>query len=154
MTTSENKRKEDRRGEDRRNQERREPDRGSDFLNDLVIQVADDNEEQRETLVIILKGLGIDRIIEAQDGFDAWRQLKRGKVDLVISDWDMPKRNGLELFKKMQTSKTVKNVPYLLLTGFGDKERVVEAINAGITDYMVKPVTQALLKKKISQHLK
>ncbi|MFQ5672680.1 MAG: response regulator [Nitrospinales bacterium] len=118
------------------------------------IMLVDDERLVRQTAKAFLYKLGFDNIIEANDGMVAWLRLKQEKVDLIIADWDMPTLDGLEFLKKIRSDEKLKKVPFLILTAHGEKDRVIQAVQAGATNYIVKPVTRKVLKEKIKPLLR
>jgi len=118
------------------------------------IMLVDDERLVRDTTKAFLYKLGFDNIIEASDGMVAWLRLKHEQVDLIISDWDMPTLNGLEFLKKIRSDEKLKKIPFLILTAHGEKEWVIQAVQAGATNYIVKPVTRKALDEKIKPILR
>jgi len=101
--------------------------------------VVDDMESMRGVIVSILRDLGVEQVHQAKDGYEAWKLLTSKNVDIVISDWDMPKTNGLELLKKIRGSIEHKGKPFLLLTAATEREQVKQAVSAGVDQYLAKP---------------
>jgi len=97
----------------------------------------------------MLRQLGYTNIVEAEDGAEALSLLQREKVDFVISDWNMPNMSGLDLLKAIRADEHLKPLPVLLVTAEALKENVVEALKAGVNNYVVKPFTAETLKGKI-----
>ncbi|MDQ1266427.1 MAG: two-component system, chemotaxis family, chemotaxis protein CheY [Bacteroidota bacterium] len=100
-----------------------------------------------------LKSLGYDEVVEAENGFDALTKLKEQKIDFVITDWLMPNMTGLELTKKIRADENMSNLPIIMITTLGNKESVLEAMNAKVNNYVVKPFTSQILKDKIQATL-
>ncbi len=115
----------------------------------ITILAVDDFSTMRRIIRNMLKQLGYNNILEAEDGAVALRLLQGGKVDFVISDWNMPNMNGLELLKAIRADPNLKSIPVLLVTAEALKENVVEAVKAGVNNYVVKPFTAETLKEKI-----
>lgn len=110
----------------------------------------------RELLGAYLRRLGFKEIIEASDGQEAYQVLidfkNRGlNIDLIISDWNMPNMNGLDLLKLIRANHSWSKLPFLLVTTESEKPKVVEAIQSGVTNYMVKPVEEATLRDKLER---
>jgi two-component system chemotaxis response regulator CheY len=101
----------------------------------------------------ILRDLDFEDIVEAEDGSAAVAVLKSTKVDLIISDWNMPKMTGLELLKEVRSTESLKDIPFLMLTAEAQKENIVEAIKAKVSNYIVKPFTAAGLQEKLAKVL-
>ena len=115
----------------------------------MVILLAEDSDFQREAAKSVLNGLGFDRVIEASNGMEAFKYIQKRKVDLIISDWEMPEVDGLELFEKMKSSSLIVDIPFILLTITDDKEKIIQAVKKGINHYIIKPILPKVLKKKI-----
>lgn len=109
--------------------------------------LVDDSSTMRKIQRRTLEKLGYSEISEAQDGKEALDALAQEVPDLLITDWNMPNMNGLELVKEVrQTNKTL---PIIMVTTEAEKSKVVEAIQAGINDYLIKPFTPEALSGKI-----
>ncbi|MGE3540116.1 MAG: chemotaxis response regulator CheY [Candidatus Tectimicrobiota bacterium] len=113
------------------------------------ILTVDDFSTMRRIIRNMLRQLGYNNIVEAEDGAAAFDLLKREKVDFIISDWNMPNMTGLELLKAVRGDDSLKAIPVLLVTAEALKENVVEAVKAGVNNYVVKPFTAEVLKEKI-----
>jgi two-component system, chemotaxis family, chemotaxis protein CheY len=116
--------------------------------------VVDDSQTMRRIVNNALKGIGYDDIIEAEDGKDAITKLYVEKIDFVITDWNMPNMSGLEFTKAVRADEQFLNLPILMVTTRGMKEDVMEALQARVNNYVVKPFTPQVLKEKIDQILK
>jgi len=117
----------------------------------MKILTVDDFSTMRRIIKNLLRQLGYTNILEAEDGISALAQLKQGKVDLVIADWNMPNMDGLELLKIMRNNQELKDIPVLMITAEGIKEKVIHAVKAGVNNYIVKPFTAETLKEKIDK---
>ena len=115
----------------------------------MKILTVDDFSTMRRIIRNMLRQLGYSNIVEAEDGTVALSLLKREKVDFVISDWNMPNMSGLDLLKAIRADAHLKPLPVLLVTAEALKENVVEALKAGVNNYVVKPFTAETLKGKI-----
>jgi len=113
--------------------------------------VVDDFSTMRRIVRNILKQLGHTDVEEAENGKEALQKLKQGQFDFVISDWNMPTMTGLELLKEVRSDPTLKAMPFLMVTAESKQENVVEAIKAGVSNYIVKPFTADVLKGKIDK---
>lgn len=116
--------------------------------------VVDDSQTMRRIVNNALKGIGYDDIIEAEDGKDALAKLYVEKIDFVITDWNMPNMSGLEFTKAVRADDQFLNLPILMVTTRGMKEDVMEALQARVNNYVVKPFTPQVLKEKIDQIMK
>ena len=120
------------------------------------ILIVDDMQSLRELLKAYLRRLGFRHITDAADGREAYQALIAAKVagapfELVISDWNMPNMNGLELLKIVRANADWKQLPFIILTTENEKEKVVEAVLAGVSNYMVKPVEEEMLREKLQK---
>ena len=119
----------------------------------LKILVVDDFATMRRIMKNILKQLGHTNITEADDGTTALEELKRGSFDLIISDWNMPKMTGLDLLKVVRSDPVYKDIPFLMVTAEAQKQNVIEAVQAGVSNYVVKPFTAEAIADKLSKIL-
>ncbi len=113
--------------------------------------VVDDFSTMRRIVKNILKQLGYENIDEAEDGAQAYSKLQNGQYDFVVSDWNMPNMDGLELLKKIRSDERLKAMPVLMVTAEAEKEKVITAIQAGVNNYVVKPFTAEVLKEKMDR---
>ena len=120
----------------------------------IKILIVDDFATMRRILKNILKQLGFKNLVEADDGTTAWEVLESQKIDLIISDWNMPKMTGLELLKKVRASAQYKKAPFLMVTAEAQKQNVIEAVQAGVSNYVVKPFTAEAISDKLTKILK
>ncbi len=124
------------------------------FDTSIKVLVVDDFATMRRILKNILKQLGFTNIVEAEDGSTAWDILEGQSIDLIISDWNMPKMTGLELLKKVRASSKHSKMPFLMVTAEAQKQNVIEAVQAGVSNYVVKPFTAEGIYDKLSKILK
>lgn len=121
---------------------------------DLRFLVVDDSGTMRRIVSKCLKEIGADAVIEASDGADGLSKLKSsGKIDVVLTDWNMPVMNGLEFLKKVKEDPALRGIPVVMVTTEAEKSNVMEAIKAGARNYVVKPFTPEDLKRRIEQTL-
>ncbi|HKL81637.1 MAG TPA: response regulator [Desulfobacter sp.] len=120
----------------------------------IKILIIDDFATMRRILKNILKQLGFKNLVEADDGTTALNILESQKIDLIISDWNMPKMTGLELLKKVRASTEYKKTPFLMVTAEAQKQNVIEAVQAGVSNYVVKPFTAEAISDKLKKILK
>lgn len=116
--------------------------------------VVDDSPTMRRIVINALKNIGYTEIVEAEDGKDALAKLYAEKIDFIITDWNMPNMSGLELTKAVRSDPNFSKIPILMVTTRGMKEDVLEALQARVNNYIVKPFTPQILKEKIEQILK
>lgn len=119
----------------------------------IKILIVDDFSTMRKIIRNILTQLGFKNILEADDGTTALEILSKEKVDLVISDWNMPKMSGLELLKTVRSNEAIKDLPFIMVTAEAQKENILEAIKYKVNQYIVKPFTPETLKEKLEKVL-
>ena len=117
----------------------------------MKILVVDDFSTMRRIIRNILKQLGFTNVEEAEDGDVALEKLRNGSFEFVITDWNMPNMTGLDLLKNIRADEVLRDTPVLIVTAEAEKENVVQAAQAGVNDYIVKPFTADVLKVKISR---
>ncbi len=120
----------------------------------MKVLVVDDFATMRRIMKNILKQIGFTNIIEADDGTTALEELKNNSIDLIISDWNMPKMSGLELLKTVRGSSDFKDIPFLMVTAEAQKQNVVDAVQAGVSNYVVKPFTAEAIAEKLEKIFK
>jgi len=118
---------------------------------DLTVLIVDDFLTMRRIVRKILRDLDFQNIIEAEDGSAALDVLKTTKIDLIVSDWNMPRMTGLELLKEVRGNDKFKDTPFLMVTAEAQKENIVEAVKARVSNYIVKPFTAATLEEKLAK---
>ncbi|MEJ5377171.1 MAG: chemotaxis response regulator CheY [bacterium] len=118
------------------------------------ILVVDDFSTMRRIVKGILKRLGYREIDEAEDGQMALKRLKEARYQLIICDWNMPVMTGLDLLKAVRSDEELKSIPFLMVTAEAKKENILEAIQAGVSNYIVKPFTEEVLSKKLEDIFK
>jgi len=120
----------------------------------LKFLVVDDSVTMRRIVTNSLKNLGYENFIEASDGKEALAKLGIDKdLNFVITDWNMPVLSGLELTKAIRTDPSTEKMPILMVTTRGVKDDIIEALQAKVNNYIVKPFTPQVLKEKIDQIL-
>ncbi len=117
----------------------------------MRILVVDDAQTMRRIIVNLLRQLGFTNMTEADDGTTAWEKLNAEHIDMVISDWNMPKMTGIDLLKKVRESEKYKLTPFIMVTAEGKRENVIAAVQAGVSNYIVKPFNAATLKEKMTK---
>ena len=122
----------------------------------MKILVVDDSMIMRSIIKNILAEKNIENaeILEAPDGKAAFDILEHNNIDLLFLDWNMPELNGLELVKVLRMMDRYRTLPILMVTAEAAKYNVLEAVKEGVTDYIVKPVTAAMILKKLEVYLK
>lgn len=117
------------------------------------ILIVDDVLSMRSLTKAILRESGFTYVFDAPDGQEALKLMRKVKVNIVVCDWNMPVMSGLEFFKAVQEEPKLAGTPFILLTSSSETSKVKEAIEAGITAYMIKPFKPADLVKKITSML-
>jgi len=120
---------------------------------DLKFLVVDDYSTMRRIVKNLLHDLGYANVTEADDGNTALPLLNTGGFDFLITDWNMPGMPGLDLLKAVRANDKLKKMPVLMLTAEAKREQIVEAAQAGVNGYVIKPFTAATLKEKIDKIL-
>ncbi len=115
----------------------------------MKVLVVDDFATMRKIVRNILKQIGFEHITEAEDGNAALQVLKNETVGLVVTDWNMPNMTGLDLLRQIRQNPQTASLPVLMVTAEGLKENVIEAVKAGVNNYVVKPFTAEVLQEKI-----
>ena len=117
----------------------------------IPILIVDDFSTMRRIVKNCLKQLGFDNVTEADDGQTAWQKLQTGETEfkLIISDWNMPNMMGIDLLKAVRQDEKYKTVPFLMVTAEGQKDNIIEAAKAGVSNYVVKPFTADILEQKL-----
>ncbi len=123
------------------------------YDSNMRILIVDDFSTMRRIIKNILKQIGYNNIVEADDGTTAWEILNREKIDFVIADWNMPKMKGIDLLRKVRDSEEFEDLPFLMVTAEAQQENLVEAIQAKVSNYVVKPFTPDVLSQKIEKIL-
>ena len=120
----------------------------------MKILVVDDMSTMRRIIKNALQQIGFSNVDEAEDGKGALQKLRNDQFNLVISDWNMPVMNGLELLKEIRGDSNLKDTPILMVTAESKKENILEAIQSGASNYIVKPFTAQTLQEKIEKIFK
>ncbi|OGP50529.1 MAG: histidine kinase [Deltaproteobacteria bacterium RBG_13_43_22] len=119
----------------------------------MKILIVDDFSTMRRIIKNLLKQIGFENIEEAEDGQHAFSKLKNEKYHFIVSDWNMPNMTGIELLQQVRKDPELKGLPFLMVTAESEKDKVVEAIKAGVNNYIVKPFTTEILKEKMEKIL-
>ena len=120
----------------------------------MRILIVDDSSTMRRIIgnVVMQLGFSRDDFDEAEDGVKAWKILSESQYDIILTDWNMPNMNGLELVKTIRNVN--KKVPIVMITTEGGKGEVITALKAGVNNYIVKPFSAEILKEKLDGVLK
>ena len=117
----------------------------------MKILVVDDSSTMRRIIKNTLARLGYKDILEGADGVEGWAQMDANPdIEMLITDWNMPEMNGLELVKKVRADDRFTDLPIIMVTTEGGKSEVITALKAGVNNYIVKPFTPQVLKEKLA----
>ncbi|MBA3026224.1 MAG: response regulator [Sulfurimonas sp.] len=117
----------------------------------MKLLVVDDSSTMRRIIKNTLARLGYNDILEGGDGLEGWAAIDANPdVEMLITDWNMPEMNGLELVKKVRADARFKDLPIIMVTTEGGKAEVITALKAGVNNYIVKPFTPQVLKEKLA----
>jgi len=117
----------------------------------MRVLIVDDFSTMRRIVRNILRQIGLNNVVEADDGTTAWDILNRDKIDFIVSDWNMPKMTGIELLRKVRSSESLAETPFLMVTAEAQQENIIEAVQAKVSNYIVKPFTADTLQQKIDK---
>ncbi|MDH5298634.1 MAG: response regulator [Desulfobulbaceae bacterium] len=117
----------------------------------MKVLVVDDFATMRRIVKNILVQLGYKHIVEADDGTSALDILKKEKIDLIISDWNMPKMTGLDLLKTVRADAGLASTPFIMVTAEAQQDNIIAAVKAKVSQYIVKPFTADTLAEKIQK---
>lgn len=125
---------------------------GGQTLNtNMKILIVDDFSTMRRIIRNLLRDLGFTNTQEADDGSTALPMLKNGDFDFVVTDWNMPGMQGIDLLRNIRADDQLKHLPVLMVTAEAKREQIVAAAQAGVNGYIVKPFTAATLKEKLDK---
>lgn len=117
----------------------------------MKILIVDDFSTMRRIVKNLLRDLGFNNTQEADDGLTALPMLKKGGFDFVVTDWNMPGMQGIDLLRTIRADDDLKHLPVLMITAEAKREQIIEAAQAGVNGYIVKPFTAATLKEKLDK---
>ena len=117
----------------------------------MKILVVDDFSTMRRIVKNLLRDLGFTNMDEADDGNTALPKLQSGNYDFLVTDWNMPGMTGLDLLKAVRADAKLVKLPVLMVTAESKREQIIEAAQAGVNGYVVKPFTAGTLEEKISK---
>ncbi|HSR36439.1 MAG TPA: response regulator, partial [Desulfurivibrionaceae bacterium] len=117
----------------------------------MKVLIVDDFATMRRIVKNILTQLGYKNVIEADDGTTALDVLKTEKIDLIISDWNMPKMTGLDLLKAVRADSSMANTPFIMVTAEAQQDNIILAVKAKVSQYIVKPFTAETLAEKLQK---
>lgn len=117
----------------------------------MKILIVDDFSTMRRIIKNLLRDLGFTNTHEADDGVTGLPQLQTGNFDFLITDWNMPGMTGIDLLKALRSDEKLRDLPVLMVTAEAKRDQIIEAAQAGVNGYVVKPFTAAVLKEKIEK---
>jgi two-component system, chemotaxis family, chemotaxis protein CheY len=120
------------------------------FNSDMEVLIVDDASALRRIVRGLLKELGFKNMREADNGRLAMEELKKKKTDFVVCDWNMPVMTGLDLVKAIRADDELKSMPILMVTAEAKEENITKAVQAGLTNYIVKPFNAQTLQEKLN----
>jgi len=117
----------------------------------MKILIVDDFSTMRRIIKNLLRDLGFTNTAEADDGLTALPMLQNGSFDFLVTDWNMPGMSGIDLLRAVRADERLKHLPVLMVTAESKRDQIIEAAQAGINGYVVKPFTALVLKEKIEK---
>jgi len=126
------------------------------FDPETKVLVVDDFKTMRKIVIGALGTCGLKNVTEAEDGINAWPLIEAAVKEgtpfgLIVSDWNMPQLSGLELLRKVRGLESTRKTPFVLVTAEAEQKNILEAVQAGVSNYVVKPFTPATFKEKLEQ---
>ena len=121
------------------------------FDRNMTVLVVDDSKVMRRIIIRHLAGMGITSVYEVDSGESALIVLGHEKIDLILSDWCMPGMYGIELLRKVKGDEAFKDIPFIMISAEAQPHLLVEAIQAKVSEYVVKPFTRQILEKSIEK---
>lgn len=120
----------------------------------MKVLVVDDMSTMRRIVKNILKQLGFSNMEEAENGQEGLQKLRSDTYGFVVSDWNMPVMTGIDMLRAIRADEKLKHIPVLMVTAEAQKENLVEAIQAGVSNYIVKPFTAETMQEKLNKIFK
>ncbi|MCP9452510.1 MAG: chemotaxis response regulator CheY [Nitrospira sp.] len=120
----------------------------------MKVLVVDDMATMRRIVKNVLKQLGFNRVDEAENGVEALQKLKAEPYGLVVSDWNMPVMTGIDMLRAIRADEKLKSIPVLMVTAEAQQSNLIEAIQAGVSNYIVKPFTAETMQDKLNKIFK
>ncbi|RRV07404.1 chemotaxis protein CheY [Pseudomonas sp. v388] len=117
----------------------------------MKILIVDDFSTMRRIIKNLLRDLGFTNTSEADDGITALPMLQSGSFDFLVTDWNMPGMSGIDLLRQVRLDERLKSLPVLMVTAEAKREQIIEAAQAGVNGYVVKPFTAQVLQEKIEK---
>lgn len=117
----------------------------------MRVLIVDDFSTMRRIIKNLLSDLGFNNSVEAEDGHSALSVLRQDAVELVVTDWNMPGMSGIELLRAIRADPKFRTLPVLMVTAEAKREQIIEAAQAGVNGYIIKPFTAQTLEEKLSK---
>ncbi|MEO1879632.1 MAG: chemotaxis response regulator CheY [Methylococcales bacterium] len=117
----------------------------------MKILIVDDFSTMRRIVKNLLRDLGFNNTVDADDGKTALPILESGGIDFLVTDWNMPGMTGIDLLKKVRANPDLVDLPVLMVTAEAKRDQIIMAVQAGVNGYVIKPFTAAILKEKIEK---
>jgi two-component system chemotaxis response regulator CheY len=118
---------------------------------DMDVLIVDDASAMRRIVRRLLTELGFKNLREAENGQVALEELKRKRADFVVSNWSMPVMNGIELLRAIRADENLNSIRVLIVTSEAKQQSILEVVQAGVSDYIVKPFNAATLQEKLNK---
>ncbi len=122
-------------------------------MQDLSVLIVDDMRSMRAIVKGVLQEMGFKNLYEAGDGSEALSVLRAHKIDLVISDVEMPVMSGIELLDEVEKDDELKGIPFIMLTALNDREKVLEILGHKVCDFVLKPINPQMLEMRVQAFL-
>jgi len=116
---------------------------------EMAFLVVDDSHSMRRIIMRVIAAMGCKNILQADCGKDALKVLENDAVDFIVCDWNMPGIKGIDVLRFVRASESLKEIPFLMVSAESKTENIVEAIQSGVSNYLTKPFTPDILRKKI-----
>ncbi len=116
---------------------------------DQIIITVDDSSTMRRIIKNTLQKLGFNNVLEAENGVEALEIMSKNKIDMIVTDWNMPEMDGLTYVKTVRSKEQYKDLPILMITTEAAKEDILTALRSGVNNYVVKPFTPDTLQEKV-----
>jgi two-component system chemotaxis response regulator CheY len=122
-------------------------------MQDLTVLIVDDMRSMRSIVKRVLRDMGFTKMHEAGDGSEALSILRSKEIDLVISDVEMPKMDGIQLLDEVSEDEDLKDIPFIMLTAMNSKEKVIEILEHKVRDFVLKPINPQMLEQRVQAFL-
>ena len=120
----------------------------------MKILIVDDMATMRRIVKTVLKQLGFNNITDAENGEEGLQKLRAEEFHFVVSDWNMPVMTGIDMLRAIRADEKLKAIPVLMVTAEAQQHNLVEAVQAGVSNYIVKPFTAETMQEKLAKIFK